>query len=128
MTITTAQQAIIQRLIDTPSAPPIGLPNRAAPAIPAGGVRWIVQKTPGSILRRYVDGTRWIRAEINVRVEMLDGQYAGPVEASIAVIDARFAPNTRFGSLVVIDPPDPKAGMTDGGVYSVPVYIRAETY
>lgn len=65
--------------------------------------------------------------EMAVSVETSASDTATQNEAMVAALEQHFRPGTRFGGLTVIEPPRPRPALVDGGVYSVPVIIRART-
>ncbi|MBR9841435.1 MAG: hypothetical protein GYB50_26815 [Rhodobacteraceae bacterium] len=124
MSITTGQQALINRVVTMASPPSIVLPNGPGKGLP----RFVIQTAGGSQQPSTLTGETRAFPEILVRVEtnaFPEGQYLIQSDALVAALVARFPPGVKFDGVKIDRAPDvrPPLPVTDG-VYAVPVYVR----
>lgn len=125
MTITTLQQAAIQRIKDNAGGTPVTYPNRAATtSLP----RYVVQVGPGSNRTITLGGDTDRTQEIIVLVETAPGVYATESDTLVQALINAFPVNQKVGGGYVPTLPNPRPPMDNADAYTVPVIIPLRAF
>ena len=125
MNLIEAEDVLIERLIATPDAPSIVLPDDsqllAAP-------RWVVQRSSPNHTANGLDGAVEGRAELLVRVETERGQFSQSNNELVVLLVQRFAVGLSIGGVSIKEPPDIRPSLVESGLLVTPVIIRGRFY
>lgn len=118
MTTPAGQQAMIRHLLAMPNLPNVYVPNGDDVPLP----RFVVLEG-GSARGRTINDTTVDYPELRVLVETASGSGSSESNDLVSRLQLHFAPETRFEDVVIIESPDVRSPILEGGVYSVPVFI-----
>lgn len=124
MSLSDGHRGIISRIVGSASVNVV-LPNGPGKGLP----RYVVQEAGGTQRTATMAGLTDAVAEVVVLVETSSGAYSTQSNSLISELVDMFRPGVRFGGpteMVIVEAPDVRPPLPDtGGVYSVPVIVRA---